>query len=267
MIFALLILLNMLLAIIMENYAAVTDELMSMPDAPTLYQQCVRYYHRWQTSRKGGFSPLGDFLVELTDGENTHPEKVVTHDSMKQAFPNMKDEQAAFLMKWLQKDADSKADKQSDDEVLLRMKKCHALMQTIAENLHAVSLSVMRCDTRLHHLEIRQQFMEQQEPQQQPTSPGLPPPPMEPAAEPPVPESLARGIAGQLDSQQRVMKELCEQLAKQQRSSENMARALAELAQLVPREAPPPQPQAVIRQGLPLQLPACCGTDQPNYRR
>merc|ERR1719450_355783 len=39
MIFALLILLNMLLAIIMSNYDQVMREVAMMPDAPTLFQQ------------------------------------------------------------------------------------------------------------------------------------------------------------------------------------------------------------------------------------
>lgn len=243
MITALLILLNMLLAIILENYAVVVEELNKMPDAPTLIQQGVRYYHRWQTARQGGFSPLVHFLEALQDPKaETHPDEMVTLDTLQKAFPNMKFEQAEFLMKWLQKDANARAAKEADDEVMLRLKKCQSMIQTIAENLHNVSITVMRCDCRLEALE---------EAEVQDPAPQL----AEPAAEPVV--DARKGITDQLQEQQKVMKDLCDQLAVQQRSSASMSRALAELSQLMPREA---AGGPELRQGQPFALPACCGT-------
>jgi hypothetical protein len=243
MITALLILLNMLLAIILENYAIVVEELNKMPDAPTLIQQGFRYYHRWQTARQGGFSPLVHFLEALQDPKaETHPDERVTLDTLQKAFPHMKFEQADVLMKWLQKDANARAAKEADDEVMLRLKKCQSMIQTIAENLHNVSITVMRCDCRLEALE---------EAEVQDPAPQL----AEPAAEPVV--DARKGITDQLQEQQKVMKDLCDQLAVQQRSSSSMSRALAELSQLMPREA---AGGPELRQGQSFALPACCGT-------
>ena len=65
MIFTVLILMNMLLAIVMDNYAAVTEELMAMADAPSLGTQIVRYRARMATARAGGFTPLHEFSEAL----------------------------------------------------------------------------------------------------------------------------------------------------------------------------------------------------------
>merc|ERR1719424_507979 len=189
MIFALLILLNMLLAIIMESYARVTEELNAMPDAPTLLQQATRYWARTRTYKNGGFIPLNVVLEILADEKaGTHPEEFVTHESMMKAWPKMKTEQATFLMKWLQKDANGLAAKNEASEVLDSVKRCQSLMQTIAENLHSVSLVVMKCSGRLAVLETQPRFAENGN-----TNP--PALPTEPAAEPLADQNSAKGIA------------------------------------------------------------------------
>jgi hypothetical protein len=264
MILALLILLNMLLAIIMENYAVVTEELNKMVDAPSLYVQTQRYIKRWKLARKGKWMGLHDVLLALEDeNKNLHPDDIVTQESLQQAFPNMKESQAAFIVNWLQSDKKKAAVKEEEEEVVVRLKASQAFMATIAENLHTVSMSVLRCDSRIQQLQEAQKkggsaF---------PSTLQLAPPPTTPLENPvvdtPAQTALAKGISGQLDSQQRVMKELCEQLAKQQRSSESMAKALAEVAQLVPSREPKPPPPT-IQPAKPLSLPSCCGTADNN---
>jgi len=257
-IFALQILLNMLLAIIMDNYAAVTGELMTMADAPTLVQQCHRYWTRKMMARKHGFTPLDRFFQELTGDKDPHPDSFVSHESMMQAFPTMKTEQATFLMKWLQKDADATAEKVGDDELLGQVKKCQALMRTIAQNMHAVSLCVMRCDSRIQNIE-----------KQRSTSSRLPvgsmTPAPEPFCEPAAEQTFSKGINRQLETQQRVMKELCEQLSKQKSSSDTMTKALTDFSSLMQAQGQADTsllalPQITMRTRNPMQMPSCCST-------
>merc|ERR1719424_713999 len=141
--------------------------------------QSTRYYSRMKIARAGGFEPLHVMAEDLAGGTDPHPDPVVTKESMLAAFPKMKEPQANVLMKWLQKDANALEHLHDEDEVTRRVNQCGLLMKTVAENLHAVSLTVMRCDNRLVALE-RSQLNNLGPGKGQPSNGA----PSEPAAEP-----------------------------------------------------------------------------------
>jgi len=220
MIFTLLVLLNMLLAIIMDSYGCVTGDLALMPDAPFLWQQCSRYYTRMKLYRKQKWTPLSFYCKVFDKDEDgqTHPEAFVTHESLMNAFPEMKTEQATFLMKWLQKDANALASLQEDDEGMLLIDGSHKFMATIAENLNSLILLILRCDTTVVRIKRKQANGSGQAPPQAIGFSSV--------------ESLAnlKSISGHLESQQKAMQELGEQLAEQARASDGMAQSLANIA-------------------------------------
>jgi hypothetical protein len=155
MIFALLILLNMLLAIIMSNYDQVMREVQMMPDAPTLLQQSSRYLQRRRKARKLGFRPLENFLVELNDDDDpAHPDEIVTEDSLK-GLKGMSDDQANFLMNWLQKDSNALAAKTEPDPMVKMLQQVMTFNSTIASNVHVVSLNVLRNNRQLERIESK----------------------------------------------------------------------------------------------------------------
>jgi hypothetical protein len=246
----------MLLAIIMDHYAAITaklNELNELGDAPSLILQTQRFIARRRKYRKGRWIPLHHLLVELQDEkENLHPEDIVTVETLMKTFPKMKEEQAQFLYAELKKERGKDATA-PEDEMITLLRSTQAFMNTVANNLHSISMSVLRCDTKLVQLDAASIGASQR------TS-IMPAITNQPKQEPYDDGSTVKTISNQLDAQQRVMRELCEQLAKQQLSSESMAKALGEVAQLVPAREPIPvqrQPQ-VIQKTKPTTLPPCC---------
>ena len=105
--FALLVLFNMLLAMVLDSYGAAAQVLGKRADAPTIVTQTWRYFRRWQETR--GFIPLRTLARDLLSLE-CHPHKVVTVTSLQSAFPQMKQVQACYLMRTLfQEDKRQKA--------------------------------------------------------------------------------------------------------------------------------------------------------------
>merc|ERR1712196_19091 len=88
MFFVLLVMLNMLLAIILERYTEVAHHLTSRADARTLWNQSMRFVKRRLETR--GHIPLYKIrrLLE-NDADPAHPAKVVTDQSLMEAFPGM----------------------------------------------------------------------------------------------------------------------------------------------------------------------------------
>jgi len=108
--FALLVLFNMLLAMVLDSYGAAAQVLGKRADAPTIVTQTWRYIRRMQETR--GFIPLRTLARDLLSLE-CHPGKVVTVTSLQAAFPQMKHEQAGYLMRTLfQEDKRQKATQQ-----------------------------------------------------------------------------------------------------------------------------------------------------------
>jgi len=140
--------------------------------------------------------------------------------------------QATFFMKWLQKDANSLAAKEADDEALARIGQCNALMGTISENMHSLVLYVLRCDTAVVRIE-RKRVNGNWQPKSWPTQQGQPKT-MDAASAPPSRKNLTEldlhTITGQLDAQQRVIQMLCGQLAEGQRAADAMTQNLTILS-------------------------------------
>jgi len=93
----LLVLLNMLLAIVMDNYTRIATGTTGQAD--TLWAQTAKMRRKIQET--SGFLPLYDLICELEDDDNpAHPEERVTVQSLKEAFKDMAmtDKQARYLV-------------------------------------------------------------------------------------------------------------------------------------------------------------------------
>merc|ERR1719272_2891234 len=71
----------------------------------------------------------------------------VTADSLLEAFPKMKREQADWLMTWLRSEKKYKLEEEQEDETTVRMKRTERFVQRIAEELHIVTLgaAILAC--------------------------------------------------------------------------------------------------------------------------
>eukprot|EP00929_Paragymnodinium_shiwhaense_P012950 TRINITY_DN120820_c0_g1_i1.p1 TRINITY_DN120820_c0_g1~~TRINITY_DN120820_c0_g1_i1.p1 ORF type:complete len:847 (+),score=201.01 TRINITY_DN120820_c0_g1_i1:197-2737(+) len=135
----LLVLLNMLLAVILEHYTNVAGTVAQMIDAPSLVTQ-MRRYRRFKKETKK-FIPLEELRLGLeNDVEPKHPDEVVTAFSLNQAWPEMTKEQADWIMTWLQDLADKKAsihhegeDMQETDAAIDVLNKNSEALQAIAD--------------------------------------------------------------------------------------------------------------------------------------
>jgi len=96
--FALLVLFNMLLAMVLDSYASAAQVMDKRADAPTILTQTFRYIQRWKETM--GFVPLRRIAIKLLDLE-CHRQKVVTVESLREAFPKMRQKQAVWLMRTL----------------------------------------------------------------------------------------------------------------------------------------------------------------------
>ncbi|CAJ1402748.1 unnamed protein product [Effrenium voratum] len=96
--FALLVLFNMLLAMVLDSYAAAAQVLGKRADAPTIVTQTWRYFRRMKET--WGFISLHALARKLLNLD-CHPEKVVTATSLSAAFPTMQRQQALWLMRTL----------------------------------------------------------------------------------------------------------------------------------------------------------------------
>eukprot|EP00747_Dinoflagellata_sp_TGD_P030120 gnl/TRDRNA2_/TRDRNA2_134407_c0_seq1.p1 gnl/TRDRNA2_/TRDRNA2_134407_c0~~gnl/TRDRNA2_/TRDRNA2_134407_c0_seq1.p1 ORF type:complete len:878 (-),score=149.72 gnl/TRDRNA2_/TRDRNA2_134407_c0_seq1:76-2709(-) len=154
MIFVLLILLNMLLAIIMEHYANQTAIVNAAADAPTLYKQSLNFIQRARKTK--GFIPLLDLLTALEDSDNpAHEANLVTKESLMEAFAEMKmtDKQAVFIVEWLTKEAHNKAMGEVEADNILLLNKLGAQVTSLSEQLRTVTLSSSLAASRLQGLE------------------------------------------------------------------------------------------------------------------
>eukprot|EP00927_Polykrikos_kofoidii_P020188 TRINITY_DN19511_c0_g2_i1.p1 TRINITY_DN19511_c0_g2~~TRINITY_DN19511_c0_g2_i1.p1 ORF type:complete len:968 (+),score=107.73 TRINITY_DN19511_c0_g2_i1:111-2906(+) len=137
MVFVLLILLNMLLAIILEQYAKLM-ELNDSPDSITLWRQCWMYVQRRRQTRH--FIPDEELLRLMEDpSEPGHPQTRVTRESLLTAFPKMKTAQADFLIQWLVScvEAESEVDVRN-----ARLKDIEGLVEIVIDELKRVGLNV-----------------------------------------------------------------------------------------------------------------------------
>lgn len=149
MFFVLLVLLNMLLAIILGRYADVT---MANSGSQTIWQQC-REYVRFHTATRG-FVPLHRLRLLLeNDRDPAHPARIVTVESLLDAFPKMTTKQAEWILQWL--DAEVQKEIKEDEHLV-----DGGLAQDNERLIHGISWEVGRlsksvqCTTaRLNKLE------------------------------------------------------------------------------------------------------------------
>eukprot|EP00928_Gymnodinium_smaydae_P004294 TRINITY_DN11479_c0_g2_i1.p1 TRINITY_DN11479_c0_g2~~TRINITY_DN11479_c0_g2_i1.p1 ORF type:complete len:725 (-),score=64.98 TRINITY_DN11479_c0_g2_i1:90-2048(-) len=110
-----LVLLNLLLAIIIEHYTTVTGRLASNPDAVPLWVQ-LRRYNKFKLENKG-FIPLQTLRLQLEDDdEPAHVELAVSKDSLQKAFPTMTDEQAGWMMDFLEHELEIRRSHEDETE-------------------------------------------------------------------------------------------------------------------------------------------------------
>lgn len=149
--FVLLVLLNMLLAIILEKHGEVADQLSRRTDARTLWQQMWRYATRKLETR--GFIPLYRIRRMLErHNEPAHPGAVVTESSLMEAFPGMNIIQAKWIMNFLKSELAAEMP-DDDDEEEARNKRIERFVQCITEELHVVYADVIDTTQRLCSLE------------------------------------------------------------------------------------------------------------------
>eukprot|EP00747_Dinoflagellata_sp_TGD_P211067 gnl/TRDRNA2_/TRDRNA2_84271_c0_seq1.p1 gnl/TRDRNA2_/TRDRNA2_84271_c0~~gnl/TRDRNA2_/TRDRNA2_84271_c0_seq1.p1 ORF type:complete len:863 (+),score=177.80 gnl/TRDRNA2_/TRDRNA2_84271_c0_seq1:187-2775(+) len=264
MILVLLILLNMLLAIIMENYSAVVGQMQALVDKPTLWIQSQRYYKRMKATK--GFIPLDQLLMTLQDPDPiTHPEPEVTNESLLAAFPNMKPEQATFLTKWLTKDAKDRMSEEQEDEAMKILKETMQFLGQLHEGLNVVQMGVHSCMDRIAKLE--------EQAKNAPANPGDPTPAPKRiskmnvntwqnwAEQNALDTAIANDVVSQLEQQRQVTQELSEQLARQQRSSHEMAKAVTDLTTSMSQRFSS-QNKSLSMEAAPApagrDVPACC---------
>jgi len=147
-----LVLLNMLMAIILDHYNDCFEQVKQDPEARALWVQAWGYLKRsWKTQ---GFIPLSTLLCRLLDEEQpAHQGELVTYDSLMEEF-SMTAEQADFLMKWLKKEAKIRQIRSEggEDKTLARMRQVEGFMEGMAEMLHILSLNVSQCSSTLREL-------------------------------------------------------------------------------------------------------------------
>lgn len=152
MFFMLLVLLNMLLAVILERYSQVTSAFKGTRDAPPIWTQSQRFVKRWFATR--GFMSLRKIrrLLEV-DNDPAHPQDVVTAESLMAAFPGMKEKQANYIMHDLV--SELKLQAPPVDVEAKRAKRTERFVHSIAEELRGLSQSLTTCTSRIGSLEGR----------------------------------------------------------------------------------------------------------------
>lgn len=147
MVFVVLIMINMLLAIVLGHYTELNAEVMNSSDAPALWTQCMQYFAQSKSTKK--FIPNTSLVRWLEDDDTPcHTTQSVTQESLLSAFPDMKMEQAQWLMKWLRGEAIDRM-RAKDDQVVARLKILESFVESIASDLHVVNLNVAVCTSKL----------------------------------------------------------------------------------------------------------------------
>jgi len=150
--FVTLIILNMLLAIIMDHYTGLVMHVRSASDAPTIWKQTANYIQRARDTK--GFIPFNTMLSRLRDKDNpAHVGEQITRESLVEAFDGMKVEQAEFIMNWLTKWATEQARAECDEENIARLKEVATLVRTMQDQVHVISLSTSLVTNRLHEFQ------------------------------------------------------------------------------------------------------------------
>jgi len=147
MIFVLMILLNMLLAIILDHYTELVMQIKLDVDVKALWTQTYDYFTHLKKTKD--HIPLMDMCVLLQDDDTPcHQHHTVTENSLMEAFPQMREDEAEHLMTWLKAEA-KKNSAEKDDECLARLKMLEKYVDSINQDLHVVKLNSAVCTSRL----------------------------------------------------------------------------------------------------------------------
>lgn len=224
-IFTVLVMMNMLLTIVMDNYGIITSDLARQPDAPSIMTQTRRYIARSKKFKAGKWISLDKILEMLEDekspaitGDAAAP---VTCDSLLKAFPDMKEEQAHFLMMWLIKDQKASSKSNEADALTQGVAGLEKFISSVTDNMHVIHLAVSRLGVRIQTLE----------------NCTIPSDLGQVAAEPAY--ETTPEVSQQITSQLEEMRELCAQFARQQQFTDKLSAQLEGLT----RMSSAPQPQ------------------------
>jgi len=112
-----LVILNMLLAIVLDHYTGITAALHQKADTPALWEQVRRYVRDYKKMRKWIHLKKIRLLME-NDDDQAHPDEKVTLDSIQDAFAdlNMQRKQAVWLIKWLYDQHEKKQTAEADSK-------------------------------------------------------------------------------------------------------------------------------------------------------
>lgn len=153
MVFNFLILMNMLMAIILEHYADCFSQVKSDPDAIALWEQAWRYMKQMRHTQ--GHVPHSHILCQLVDEtQKAHPDEKVSSESLMQAF-QMTPDQASLLMQWLHTEAKKQMmnAEGGQDKQLARLIQIEGFLEGMAEILRIISLNVSQCSKQLQEQE------------------------------------------------------------------------------------------------------------------
>merc|ERR1740121_1482053 len=149
----LLILLNMLLAIIMDHYMELVAAVRSMRDAPAIWEQSSEFFTHMREMK--GFIPMHNILLDLTDANPAHAPEVVTQKSLLEAFQGMPAKQADFMMKFLMTDAIAKAAEEMDNDATGRLKEISTMVHSAKHEIDMLTMNVSLSSDKLHPMEAK----------------------------------------------------------------------------------------------------------------
>mmetsp|Transcript_128142 Transcript_128142/g.227022 ORF Transcript_128142/g.227022 Transcript_128142/m.227022 type:complete len:376 (-) Transcript_128142:30-1157(-) len=145
-----LVLLNMLLAVVMEHYIRVVGDLEEVVEKPTIWKQAAKWWKFTRSTRK--FKPLMKIRMDLENDNNpAHPQEDVSPESLLEAWPDMKPEQVDWIMAWLKKYVDAKNDLNVDKETQIQelSQQNRQLAQDNAKKIDELCREVLGNKTRI----------------------------------------------------------------------------------------------------------------------
>jgi len=211
-----LVLLNMLLAVIMDAYMKVTEKHATEFERPTLWAQARQYLaFRKQTKKYVSLEHMRRGLED--DDHPAHSQEDVTQDSLKDTWPEMSQEQIEWLLDWLQKWLDAKAENSQDAEekTLSLSEENRELALSNREKILNLTNVVMKNKGRIDRIiDSAEQKM------------GKTQAPAEPVYD-----------RTELDSVSTTVKDLVTVISKVRRDQERLARRVEELTLAIPQDA------------------------------
>lgn len=151
MIFVVLVMMNMLLAIVMDHYMNLLLFVRSDPDnAPFLWVQCKRMHERAKSQK--GFISGEQILHDVVDLGH-HPEQEVTHASLKAAFGQMSDAQIGSLMKQLKAEAWKRQNKVEEDENARTLGEIKSSLSDLSDQVRIVTHTCCKISARVDCIE------------------------------------------------------------------------------------------------------------------